>query len=217
MTPLSAPWRAALEEAWSAYCEGSYAIGACIADADRRVLARGRNRLGEARQVSGMGMVGFVAGHDLGHAEINALLDLQIKHHPDCYGWTVYTTVEPCPKCAGAVAMSSIRGLSYAAPDPWAGAADILTDHRYVSRKSMRVGRAPLKVQSMTLRMVLTSFLESGHNASAPFMQSFEPFVEDMRAAHQLNDLGTLRHLRERCAGLEEVLAALGSHANIRS
>ena len=66
MTLLSAPWRAALEEAWTAYCEGSYAIGACIADEHGTVLARGRNRLGEARQVSGTGMGGFIAGHDLG-------------------------------------------------------------------------------------------------------------------------------------------------------
>ena len=209
MTPLSAPWRAALEEAWTAYCEGSYAIGACIADADGQVLARGRNRLGEARQVSGTALGGFIAGHDLGHAEINALLDLQVKHHPECYGWTVYTTVEPCPQCAGAVAMSSIRGLSYAAPDPWAGAADILTHHRYVASKGMRVGRAPPDVQSMALRMVLTCFLESGHHASAPFMQSFEPFVEDMRAAQILNGSGTLRQLREDRAGLDEVLGAL--------
>ena len=212
MTSLSAPWRAALEEAWSAYCEGSYAIGACIADTSGKVLARGRNRLGEARQVSGSSETGFIAGHDLGHAEINALLGLQVKRHPDCYGWTVYTTVEPCPQCAGAVAMSSIRGLSYAAPDPWAGAADILTGHRYVSSKQIRVNRAPADVQSAALRMVLTSFLESGHQASAPFMQSFGAFAEDMRAAQLLNDLGTLRHLRERRAKLDEVLLALHLH-----
>ena len=209
MIAFSAPWRAALEEAWTAYCEGSYAIGACIADEHGTVLARGRNRLGEARQVSGTALGGFIAGHDLGHAEINALLDLRVKRHPECYDWTVYTTVEPCPQCAGAVAMSSIRGLSYAAPDPWAGAADILTDHRYVSRKRMRVGRAPAEVQSAALRMVLTCFLESGHHASGEFMQCFEPFASDLNAARELAEAGTLKQLRERRAGLDEVLAAL--------
>ena len=209
MTALSAPWRAALEEAWSAYCEGSYAIGACIADEHGTVLARGRNRLGEARQVSGTAAGGFVSGHDLAHAEINALLDLREKLHPECYGWTVYTTVEPCPQCAGAVAMSSIRGLSYAAPDPWAGAADILTGHRYVSRKGMRVSRAPNDVQSAALRMVLTCFLESGHHASGEFMQSFEAYTNDLSAARELAKAGTLKRLRERRAGLDEVLDVL--------
>jgi tRNA(adenine34) deaminase len=210
VTALSAPWRAALDEAWIAYCEGSYAIGACIADAHGTVLARGRNRLGEARQVSGTGTGGFVAGHDLGHAEINALLDLQVKLHPECYGWTMYTTVEPCPQCAGAVAMSSIRGLSYAAPDPWAGAADILTDHRYVSRKGMRVGRAPAEVQSAALRMVLTCFLEAGDEPEAPVMQSFlVAHPQDFQAAVELERTGTLRQLRAQRAGLDAVLGAL--------
>jgi tRNA(Arg) A34 adenosine deaminase TadA len=209
VTALSAPWRAALEEAWTAYCEGSYAIGACIADEQGTVLSRGRNRLGEARQVHGTAGSGFVAGHDLAHAEINALLDLQVKRQPECYGWTVYTTVEPCPQCAGAVAMSSIRGLSYAAPDPWAGAADILTDHRYVSRKGIRVSRAPADLQSAALRLVLTCFLESGHQADGPFIQSFEAHAEDLNAARTLVAAGTLARLRERRACLDEVLEVL--------
>ena len=210
--PLSAPWWAELEEAWTASCEGSYAIGACIADEHGKVLARGRNRLAEPRRVHGAEGSGFVAGHDLAHAEINALLDLREKRHPECYGWTVYTTVEPCPQCAGAVAMSSIRGLSYAAADPWAGAADILTGHRYVSRKGMRVGRAPEHVQRAALRLVLTCFLEAGDDPEAPVMQSFlAVHPQEFRIAQALYHAGTLTHLRARRAGLDEVLAALES------
>lgn len=206
---LSAPWHAALSEAWTAYREGSYAIGACIADEHGAVLARGRNRLGEVRGVHGRGAGGHITGHDLAHAEINTLLDLQVKHHPACYSWTVYTTVEPCPQCAGAVAMSSIRGLCYAAPDPWAGASDILTDHRYVSRKEMRVSRAPAGVQSAALRLVLVSFLESGHHASGEFMQCFAPYAGDLQAAQQLHQQGMLQQLRQDRAGLDEALAAV--------
>ncbi|GHF76788.1 hypothetical protein [Deinococcus ficus] len=69
---LSAGWQAALEEAWAAYGAGSYAIGACIVDARGQVLARGRNRLNEPRAAHG----GVIGGHDLAHAEINALLNL---------------------------------------------------------------------------------------------------------------------------------------------
>lgn len=214
MTPeagwrLSPAWRAALEEAWTAYSEGCFAIGACIADADGVVLARGRNRLGEGRGVHGSGAVGHISGHDLGHAEINALLGLREKTHPDCYGWTVYTTVEPCPQCAGAVAMSSIRGLSYAAPDPWAGAADILSEHRYVGRKNIRVGRAPDEVTWAALRLVLVSFLEAGHDPEAPFLRSFGEYPSDLLAAGELHRSGTLRALRESGAGLDEALRLL--------
>ena len=40
MTPFSAPWRAALEEAWTAYTEDSLPIGASIADEHGTVLIR---------------------------------------------------------------------------------------------------------------------------------------------------------------------------------
>ncbi|MGI8748054.1 MAG: nucleoside deaminase [Deinococcus sp.] len=206
---LALPWRAALEEAWSAYTRGSYAIGACVADANGVVLARGRNRLGEGRGVHGTGGVGYISGHDLGHAEINALLALREKAHPDCYGWTVYTSVEPCPQCAGAVAMSSIRGLSYAAPDPWAGAADILSEHRYVGSKNIRVGRAPDGVVRAALRLVLVSFLEAGHDPEAPFLRSFGEYPGDLRAAGELHASGKLRALGQARAGLDEALPAL--------
>ncbi|GGJ72676.1 nucleoside deaminase [Deinococcus aquiradiocola] len=209
MTPLSAPWRAALEEAWTAYGEGSYAIGACIADEHGTVLARGRNRLGAARRVHGAEGSGFVAGHDLAHAEINALLDLRDVPRPECYGWTVHTTVEPCPQCAGAVAMSSIRGVSYAAPDPWAGAADILTDHRYVSRKGMRVSRAPEDVQRAALRLALTSFLREGHDALGHFLQTFHEYAPDVEFAARLHRSRTLDALAERRAPLADALAVL--------
>ena len=92
---------------------------------------------------------------------------------------------------------------------PWAGAADILTGHRYVSRKGMRVSRAPEHVQSAALRLVLTCFLESGHHASGAFMQSFEAYPEDLNAAHTLAETGTLSQLRQRRAGLDEALTAL--------
>ena len=42
---LSQPWRACLEEAWTAYRAGSVPIGAAITDGAGRVVARGRNRI----------------------------------------------------------------------------------------------------------------------------------------------------------------------------
>ncbi|MGY2892905.1 nucleoside deaminase [Deinococcus sp. UYEF24] len=203
---LSAPWRAALEEAWTAYTEGSLPIGACVTDASGTVLARGRNRLGEARRVDGV-----IGGHDLGHAEINALLALKDTPRPDCYGWTVYTTVEPCPQCAGAVTMSGVRGLSYAAPDPWAGCADLLTTHPYMVRKGMRVGRAPQAVIRASLLLLVHAQLEEGRQPGSDVL------VDSFAAEHPVEveqgvallKVGTLTRLRSRRAVLDEVLAAL--------
>ena len=155
MNAFASPWQAALEEAWAAYCEHSLPIGACVADASGTVLARGRNRLGERRSVAGV-----IGGHDLAHAEINALLALESVPRPDCRTWTVYTTVEPCPQCAGAVTMSGIRGLSFAAPDPWAGCAELLTTHPYMVGKGMQVRRAPADVVRVSLILMVHALLE---------------------------------------------------------
>ncbi len=202
---MSAPWRAALEDAWTAYTENSLPIGACVADASGRVLARGRNRLGEERRVAGV-----IGGHDLAHAEINALLALESVPRPDCRTWTVYTTVEPCPQCAGAVTMSGIRGLSYAAPDPWAGCADLLTEYPYMVRKGMRVSRAPAEVVRASLLLMVHALLAEGRPVMSEIVGSFTTLypAEVERAAHLLKG-GTLLALRERRAGLDAVLAAL--------
>ena len=108
--------------------------------------------------------------------------------------------------------MSSIRGLSYAAPDPWAGAADILTGHRYVSSKQIRFGRAPADVQSAALRMVLTSFWKVDTRLLLPSCRASERSRKTCGPLRCLNGSGALRHLRERRAKLDEVLFALHLH-----
>lgn len=198
-------WFAALAEAWTAYLHGSYPIGAVVVDAGGTVIARGRNRLGEARGVGN----GVISGHDLAHAEINALLDLRDVPRPAAHGWTVLTTVQPCPQCAGAIAMSGLRAVEYAAPDPWAGCTRLLTDDPYVSRKEIRVGRAPEAVQAAALRLALTGFMEAWSSPDDPVLRSFAAYAEDFAHARRLQEQGTLRKLRHLGAGPDEALAVL--------
>lgn len=198
-------WLTALAEAWEAYLHGSYPIGACVVDEAGQVLARGRNRLAERRQVEG----GVIGGHDLAHAEVNALLGLRSIPRPECYGWTVLTTVEPCPQCAGAIAMSGIRGVAYAAPDPWGGCVRLLTDDPYVARKNMGVSRAPEAVQRAALRLLLVGFLEEGHAQEGRFLQTFASHRADFRAALDLHQAGTLARLKAGRAGLAAALSEL--------
>lgn len=201
---LAAGWHAALSEAWTAYCQGSYPIGAAVVDGEGQVIARGRNRLGEPR-----GVAGVISGHELAHAEINALLDLPHTEPPEVRTWTLLTTVQPCPQCAGAVAMSGLRALEYAAPDPWAGSTHILTHDPYVSRKGIRVGQAPEAVQRLALRLALVGFLGEGYHPDSPFLKTFAEYVEDWARAARLHEAGTLRTLQDRGAGLDEVLEVL--------
>ncbi|WP_019586508.1 nucleoside deaminase [Deinococcus apachensis] len=202
--PLTSGWHAALSEAWTAYCHGSYPIGAVVVDGTGQVIARGRNRLGEPR-----GVAGVISGHELAHAEINALLALPHTEPPEVRTWTLLTTVQPCPQCAGALAMSGLRALEYAAPDPWAGSTHILTHDPYVSRKGIRVGQAPEPVQRLALRLALVGFVGEGYHPDGPFLKSFAEYTEDLAHAAGLHQAGTLRALLNRGAGLAEVLGVL--------
>ncbi|WP_230273378.1 nucleoside deaminase [Deinococcus sp. 6YEL10] len=207
MTPagLSAGWNAALQEAWDAYCAGSYAIGACVIDAQGTVIARGRNRLGEPRGAEG----GVISGHDLAHAEVNALLNLKDTPRPECYSWTLLTTLQPCPQCAAIAAMGGMRHVSYAAPDAWIAESNLLTHDPYVSRKGVRVSRAPEPVQRAALRLVLVAHLENGQDPDSPMLRSFASYPDDVHAAVALHASGTLAALRAPRAPLAEALAVL--------
>ena len=139
------------------------------------------------------------------------LLALQGTPRPDCYGWTVLTTVQPCLQCAGAIAMSGLRGVAYAAADPWAGCTHLLTDAPYVSRKRIRVERAPADVQRAALRLMLHALLDdlqAGGNRNV--LDSFDAaHPQDVIFTEALHTAGTLAALRDQRAPLADALEVL--------
>lgn len=132
-TSLSPAWRAALEQAWTAYRHGSFPIGAAISDAGGNVVARGRNGIHDS------GSDGLrVREHPLAHAEINALLAWD-GDRESAAGYALHTTMEPCPLCLGAFYMSGLRTLHYAARDPFGGSLNLLGATPYLARKAIVV------------------------------------------------------------------------------
>lgn len=130
---LSLPWQAALEMAWEAYCTGTVPIGAVVADENGNVVSRGRNRILEDTAPEGQ-----ICRNELAHAEINALLSIRLGYE-ECRHASLYTTMEPCPLCMGALYMSDVKTLHFAARDPWAGSVNLLGTTPYLSRKSIKV------------------------------------------------------------------------------
>lgn len=90
---------------------GSVPIGAALADEDGNVIAQGRSM-----QFEKQGTHGQVVWSKLSHAELNALLQVSAHDHPNIRSYTLYTTMEPCPLCTGALVMSNVRNVCYAAP-----------------------------------------------------------------------------------------------------
>lgn len=109
--------QAALDEAASALRAGDFPVGAVLVH-EGKVIGRGRNRV--------------TSGDDLTlHAEMDVLQQTASylrKHEGQC---ELYTTLEPCMMCAGAVAFAGIKRVVYAAPDPARGAAELFQQRAF--------------------------------------------------------------------------------------
>lgn len=68
------------------------------------------------------------------HAELNALLQAKTKlgRHPE--GVTLYSTLEPCAMCLGAIIFAGIRTVVYGAKDPEGGATQMFQGHPVYSK-----------------------------------------------------------------------------------
>lgn len=90
--------RLALEEAARGGAEGNNAVGSVIARGNE-VVARGRNLVASTFDPTA-------------HAEIVALREASAALGcVDFSGYTLYTTIEPCPMCCGAIMTSGVTTL----------------------------------------------------------------------------------------------------------
>jgi tRNA(adenine34) deaminase len=115
----------ALAEARLAAGRGAPAVGA-IAVVDEAMVARASNRVGDADDPTAHPVVAVLR---------EAARRLGTPHLPDV---TVFTTLEPCPMCVGALLASDAAALVFAAPNPIEGAAGTviqLAQHPLLGRR----------------------------------------------------------------------------------
>lgn len=116
---------AALAEARAALEAGNLPIGAAIVHQDR-VVAVGRNAID-------------VPGDDTRHAELSAIESIApflFRHKHQC---TLYTTLEPCMMCLGAIINVGIDALVIARADPDIGGLRLLPHAEYYDFKRSRL------------------------------------------------------------------------------
>ncbi|MFH1024960.1 MAG: nucleoside deaminase [Planctomycetota bacterium] len=103
--------RAALEEARKAFAKGEAPIGA-VAVRGNRIVGRGHNRRNALRDVTA-------------HAEMMCLRDLSRRRGLDftLSDVTIYSTLEPCAMCSGAMIHYRVRRCVYGERDVLLGAA----------------------------------------------------------------------------------------------
>ncbi len=101
--------RESLSEAFAAREEGEVPVGAVVV-LEGEIIGRGRNAV-------------ISTSDPTAHAEIVALRDAARRlGNYRIVGATLYSTIEPCAMCAGAILHARIARLVYGATDPKAGA-----------------------------------------------------------------------------------------------
>jgi len=107
--------RQALAQARMAARRGEVPVGAVIVR-DGKVVARARNEIVARRDPTA-------------HAELLAIrLAAKRLKNERLTGCVLYTTLEPCAMCAGAMVLARIDRVVYGARDPKAGAAGSVMD-----------------------------------------------------------------------------------------
>lgn len=146
---LSAPWQTAATEAWTSYCHGSLPHGAVLTDASGNRVSQGRNRIHE-REAPGT----IIHGQKLAHAELNTLLQAD-WNTVDRSSVVLYSTIEPCAMCVGAVRMANVREIRYAARDTTSGGLSLLDKTPFLVKGQIRV----IGPENATLEIVLLAML----------------------------------------------------------
>ncbi len=85
-------------------------MGAVLVDADDRIVAEGRNRIGEADAPAGR-----LRNTSIAHAEMDVLAQLPLGDYTE---FRLYTTLEPCLLCRSAATMAGVGTVHFLAADP---------------------------------------------------------------------------------------------------
>jgi tRNA(adenine34) deaminase len=124
--------REALEQGRAALATDDVPVGAVVLDPSGAVVGRGRNR----READ---------ADPTGHAEVVALREAAAARGEwRLDGCTLVVTLEPCTMCAGAIVLSRVDRLVFAAYDDKAGAVgslwDVVRDRRLNHRPEVVSG-----------------------------------------------------------------------------
>ena len=126
-----------LELARYSLSRGSSPIGCVIVDATGTIISEGRNKSSEPwpKTAQRIGNSGFA------HAEMDAFYRVARLENPeDC---TVYSSLEPCLMCGGAMGMIRIGRAVWACDDPWGGSGRLIAWNKHPAFVDMNISASP--------------------------------------------------------------------------
>ncbi len=153
-----------------AYRRGSTPIGCAIMNADGKCVAKGENSIYSDDRAE------IINGHHLAHAEINAILKLDRLEHPDVSSYTLYATMEPCALCFGAVVMSYLKHVKYAASDKYSGAVCLNTATPYIKDQNIRISGPFDTLQDIQVALIVHRRLSVGFSSDDQFTRLYSSY-----------------------------------------
>jgi tRNA(adenine34) deaminase len=201
---LSLPWQTAVSLAWESYCAGSLPIGAVIVDGDGRIVAQGRNSIHETESAFPLN------SSRLAHAEMNALVALS-RSGIAAERCTLYSTLEPCVMCMGAIRMMRIGAVYFAGYDPFGGGAYLVGTPSYQTFGPLPV--TPFENETLAdllLVLMVEAMLRTGRDSWVDFVVTAVPQSHSViELGQQLFASGELWQLGQQQITIEEVLTWL--------
>ncbi|WP_042148932.1 nucleoside deaminase [Paucisalibacillus sp. EB02] len=195
---LTTPWKRSFLQAWEAYCNGSIPIGSVLVNQQGEIVLEGRNRV-----LEGTAPVKQVFGNRLAHAEMNVLLQLNGKDYEEMSEATIYSTMEPCIQCFGAIILSKVRNICFAATDDkLAGATTIKDEHGFIESRNLNI-RGPFPILGEVQMVLRTDFLlrtfttERAEELIAAHAIDYPIGVSVGRTIFQLNTLQEVKNVSD--------------------
>ncbi len=177
----------AIELAWESFRAGSLGIGAVITR-DGGTVATGRNRLAESDPGEDV-----LAGSSLAHAELNALAKLRWGSPSD--GLELWTTLQPCLQCLGAVRLSPVRKVHALAPDPlFRGVEGARHLNEFIGRQWPEIVELPVDewaALSLLFQTHVTTFWQVSIDGWNEALPSVAALAVDLVASSELLELAS--------------------------
>ncbi len=195
-------FQVALEMAWASSRAGSFGVGAGITTSDGTLVATGRNRLFEQDRGDDP-----LAGTSLAHAEINALAKLGFAQYRDKQ-LVLWTTLQPCVQCLGAIRLSDVGEVNVLAPDPlFRGIEDMRRTVPFLNANWPSIAERPIDEWSV-FALLLPTHISAFWNQFPPGWDALPTLTELAR------NLVTSRTLIEAAEGNEPIANVAAALAN---
>jgi tRNA(Arg) A34 adenosine deaminase TadA len=171
---LSKEWRMCFHLAVDAFRHNSLPIGCIVFDETGKPISKAHAKMIYASPKSNM----------VQHAEIEALTKVLLPQLEQKL--TLYTTVEPCPMCFGAMNVARIAELHYGTRDPWAGSTNLLDGNWYMKRKHIDILPAQKEFERIMAIFVVYAMMRKPKNQGFfplknEFVERWQLFIPEIK------------------------------------